>query len=232
MADKNGFTEKHKKIMAAAAVIIFIVLTAVVCWFIGRPVLKFVGEPELFRYWVEQRGFLGRAAYVGMVLLQVFIAIIPGEPLEISGGYAFGAVDGTLLCLLGASVGSIVVFLFVRRFGIKVVEVFFPREKIQSLRFLKSTQRRNILFLLIFMIPGTPKDLLCYFAGITDIKLGVWVLISSLGRIPSIITSTIGGDALGVENYVFAVVVFVVTFAISIGGILVYNYICKKHSRE
>ena len=71
--------------------------------------------------------------------LQVLVAVIPGEPLEISGGYAFGAVQGTVLCMLGAFLGGVVVFAFVRRFGRELVEVFFPKEKIESLRFLQSS---------------------------------------------------------------------------------------------
>ncbi len=81
------------------------------------------------------------------------------------------------------------------------------------------------------MIPGTPKDLLSYFAGLTDVKIPVWLIICSLGRFPSIITSTIGGDAIGTKNYMLAVAVFVITMVISIAGILVYKYICKKNEK-
>lgn len=83
---------------------------------------------------------------------------------------------------------------------------------------------------MIFMIPGTPKDLLCYFAGLTDIKFPVFLLVCSLGRLPSVVTSTVGGDALGTQDYLFAVVVFLVTFLISVGGLLCYRQICKRHN--
>ena len=167
-----------------------------------------------------------------MVFFQVLFAVIPGEPLEIAGGYAFGALWGTIYCLLAATLGSLLVFVLVRRFGTRLVEVFFSLEKLQKVRFLQSASRRNVLFLVVFMIPGTPKDLLCYFAGLTDIKLPVFLLVASLGRLPSVITSTIGGDALGTQNYAFAVVVFLVTFLISVGGLLCYQRICTWHARR
>ena len=230
MKRRLEFTEKQRKAAAVAAVVIFIALSAVVGWFIGRPMLKFVSEPEKFRAWVDAHGAWGKLAYMGMVILQVIVAIIPGEPLEIGGGYAFGALWGTALCLIAAAAGSMLVFLFVRRFGVKVVEVFFPPEKLKSLRFLHSSPKRDFLFLLIFTIPGTPKDMLSYFAGLTDIKFGTFLLISSLGRIPSVITSTIGGNALGTKNYWFAIGVFAGTLALSGVGLLIYNYICKKHA--
>jgi len=225
---KKELTQRQRKTAAAAAVVIFAVLTVLVIWFVGRPMMRLASQPEEFRLWVNAHGFWGRAAYVGMVLLQVFVAMIPGEPLEIGGGYAFGPVEGTLLCMLGATLGSVLVFAFVRRFGVRAVEIFFPPEKIRSLRFLQSSPKRNVLFLFLFAVPGTPKDLLCYFAGLTDMKWPVWLLICSLGRIPSIVTSTVGGAALGMKHNWFAVAVFAVTAAVSITGLLTYRIICRR----
>ena len=225
-------TEKHKKILAWASLAVFVLLSAFILIFIGRPMIRFAASPDRFRAWVGEKGLWSRFAYMGMVFLQVLVALIPGEPLEIAGGYAFGPVEGTLLCLFAAALGSVAVFFFVRLLGIKLVEVFFSKEKIRSLRFLRSSPQRDLLFLLVFTVPGTPKDLLCYMAGLTDIKFPVWLLICSLGRIPSILTSTLGGDALGTKNYWFAAIVFIVTLLISGGGLLLYRKICKKHSKE
>jgi len=227
--DKSTLSEKQKKRIAAAGVVIFILLSLFLFWFVGRPMIHFARQPELFRQWVDQRGLWGKAAYVGMVFLQVLVAIIPGEPLELCGGYAFGAFWGTVLCLFGAVLGSVAVFAFVRRFGQPLVEVFFPKEKLESLRFLRSSPKRDALFWLIFTVPGTPKDLLCYFAGLTDLSWGKWLLVATVGRIPSILTSTIGGDALGVQNYQFAIITFSVTLAISGIGLLIYRAICRRH---
>ncbi len=225
-------TRKTQKILCIAAVIIAVAVSALVFVFVGIPVIRFISEPEKFRAWVESRGFGGKIAFVGVVILQVIVALIPGEPFEIAAGYAFGAVEGTILCVLAAAIGSVCVFLLVRKFGVKFVEVFFPQKKLSDLRFLKSSPRRDFLFLVIFAVPGTPKDLLCYFAGLTDIRFPVWLLICSFGRIPSIITSTIGGDALGTKNYFFAVAVFVVTLAVSGLGLLAYNALCRRKKVE
>lgn len=230
--DKPTISEKQKRLLAAGAVVVFILFSAAVFWFVGRPMIRFARQPEQFRAWVDARGIWGKAAYVGMVFLQVLVAIIPGEPLEICGGYAFGAFWGTALCLLGAMLGSVAVFAFVRRFGQPLVEVFFPREKLDSLRFLHSSPKRDALLWLIFTVPGTPKDLLCYFAGLTDLSWGKWLLISSVGRLPSIVTSTIGGDALGVQNYQFAIITFLITMAISGIGLLIYRAVCRRHENR
>ena len=112
-----------------------------------------------------------------------------------------------------------------------LVEVFFSEEKLHRIKFLKTTPKRDFIFFIIFMIPGTPKDLLCYFAGLTDIRLSLWLLICSLGRLPSIVTSTVGGDALGTSNYLFAAAVFAITLVISLVGLLFYKKICNRHEK-
>ena len=225
---KKELTEKQKKLIAVSGVLIFIVLSAVIFVYAGRPMIRFLSEPEKFRAWVDDKGILGRLAFMGMAILQVFVAVIPGEPIEIAAGYAFGALEGTILCMISMTVGSMLVFWFVRKFGMKAVEVFFPREKIYSLKFLQNKKRMTFWIAIIFFIPGTPKDLLCYFVGLTDIKTMHWLLISAIARIPSIVTSTIGGDALGLRNYKAAVIAFSVAIAVCGAGLLIYRAITRK----
>ena len=232
MDKHRPISPQRKKQLAWTALVIFVLLTAAVCWFVGRPMLRFVSEPEKFRLWVDGHGLWGRVLYVGMCFLQVVVAIIPGEPLEISGGYAFGALRGSVLCLLGGVLGSVAVFALVRRFGRELVEIFFPREKLEKLKFLQSSPKRDALFWLIFTVPGTPKDLLCYFAGLTDLSWGKWLLLCTVGRLPSVLTSTIGGSALGVKDYQFAILVFAVTLAVSGVGLLIYRAVCRRHERK
>ena len=223
----NG--DKRKKRTAGLLVLVMVIAVAVGA-LVGKPLMGWISNPEGFRSWVEAKGWSSRLVFLGMVIFQVILAFIPGEPFEIAAGYAFGAVEGTLLCLAAAALGSALVVLLVRRFGVKLVEVFFCREKILSLRFLQDSKRLNLLLFIVFLIPGTPKDLLCYFVGLTDIRIRDWLLISFFARIPSVITSTIGGNALGEKNYVFAAAVFAATLLISIIGILLYRHICRKEN--
>lgn len=221
-------TDKTRKILSALSMIAFLAFCIGVGWFIGRPMIQFVSEPERFRAWVDSSGFMGKVYFVLMVTFQVIIALVPGEPLEIGAGYAFGAVEGTILCLIGIALGSLVVFLLVRKFGIKLVEVFFSLEKIKSLKFLQNKKRVAALVFLMFFLPGTPKDLLTYFVGITDIKFSHFLIIATFARIPSVITSTIGGSLLGTEKYTFAILVFAVTLVISVIGWIIYTRMQKE----
>lgn len=226
--ERTQLTEAHKKKIYLFAIIVALIFIAAVGYLVGKPMIEFVREPERFRAWVDSSGFVSRVIFVGMVVFQLIIALIPGEPLEMGAGYAFGAWEGTILCIIGCVIGSALVFLFVRRFGVKLVEVFFPREKIRSLRFLQDSRRLNLLTFIVFFIPGTPKDLLSYFIGLTDMKLGTWLLITAVARIPSIVTSTVTGDALGLKDYQFALIAFGVTLVLSLAGILVYRRLSAR----
>ncbi len=231
MRDKRSFTNKQKKIIIGVGLGLFVVLSLLVAWFAGRPLIRFAGEPDKFRAWVDERGLWAHIVFVGMVILQVIVAIIPGEPLEIAAGYAFGAVEGTLLCVIGILVGSVAVFLAVRKLGQRLAEVFFSLEKLKSVKFLQNEKRLTFWVFLVFFLPGTPKDLLCYFVGLTDLPLANWVFITAVARLPSVVTSTVGGNALGEEEYMTALAVFLATTAVSLLGVLAYRMICRVREK-
>ena len=222
--------EKHRKIVSVIAIIIFLVFMATVGWFVGVPMVRLAEDPEAFRQWVDSYGILGRILFVGMVVLQVLVAFIPGEPVELAAGYAVGFMEGSLLTLLGFLIGSWIVFALVRKYGIKLVEVFFDSKKITEFRFLKNPKKTKVIAFILMLIPGTPKDFLSYFAGLTKLTTKEWLLIVAVGRLPSLITSSITGAAAGNENYVLSVVMLVITVIISAVGIVYYRNLCKKEN--
>lgn len=225
-------TEKQRKTVWLIAVVIFVAFMAVVGYFIGVPMVRLAKDPAAFQAWVDSTGWWGRVLFVGMVVLQVLVAFIPGEPIELAAGYAFGFWEGTALTLVGFLIGSWLVFALVRKFGVKLVEVFFPRNKIAELGFLKNPKKTRIVAFILMLIPGTPKDFLSYFAGLTQLTTLEWLTIVAVARIPSLITSTITGAAAGRENYTLSVVMLVVTLIISGLGVLYYRRICKQEKEE
>lgn len=232
MTKTSEWSPKKKKWISAIIAVTALLVMGVLCWLIGKPMVQLASQPEEFRLWVDRSGVWGRFAFIGMVIFQVFAAVIPGEVFEIAGGYAFGAVEGTLLCVLATGLGSVLVFCLVRRFGMRLVELFFSREKLQSLRFLHSFPKRDALLFFIYAMPGTPKDMIGYFAGLTDISFQRWLFIAFVGRFPSVVTSTIGGNALGLQNYSMAIVVFLVTMAVSGLGVLLYKGITALQAKR
>lgn len=225
-------THKHKKTVAVVAFAIFLLFCGSVGYFIGVPMVRLAKEPEQFRLWVDNYGIWGKIVFVGMVVLQVVVAFIPGEPIELAAGYAFGFWEGSLLCMIGFVIGSWIVFALVRKFGVKLVEVFFSPEKIDQFSFLKDPKKSETLAFILMLLPGTPKDFLSFFAGLTPLSTAKWLLIVVVGRIPSLITSTVTGSAVMEENYVLTVVMVGITLLLSGAGILYYRYICKTEKQK
>ena len=120
-------TEKHRKGLYACALAVAILFFLAVTVFLGKPLMEFFEDPQSFRQYAEEKGWGARLVFTLMMVLQMLVALIPGEPLEIAAGVAFGAFEGTLLCLAAIAIGSTLVFLFVRRFGMKQYSSVFKR---------------------------------------------------------------------------------------------------------
>lgn len=223
---------RRKRIVSLVSVAVLILLSVLLLCTVGRQIIRFASDTEGFRAWVSAHGFWGKLAYIGIVVLQIVVAIIPGEPIELVAGYAFGAWQGLLLAEIGVILGSAAVFLLVKCFGMQAVEAFISREKIDSFSFLHDSSSRNAIVFLIFFIPGTPKDVLTYFVGLTPMRLREWLLITGVARIPSVLTSTITGAAFGENEYLSAIVIYAVTGLVSLGGSLFYKkYLGKRNAK-
>ena len=218
--------ERRRKWLAGISIAVVLVLAIFVTMFVSHWLSSF--SQEDFRDYVRSFGILAPLVMLGLQILQVFIALIPGEIVESAAGYVFGPWLGTAICYLGICVASSLIFTLTRKYGVRLVEVFVSREKINELRFLNTEQKRNTLIFLLFFIPGTPKDLLTYFVGLTDIRLKTFLLLSMVARIPSVITSTFGGHLLGQEKYTGAVALYAITGLMSFWGMVGYNSYLKK----
>ena len=178
--------------------------------------------------WIGEHYWLGSLLMIAVCALQVIVALVPGEVVEISAGLLFGWWQGMIICIVGMTLGSIVVILLVRRFGRRFVEAFYPPDKIDTLPILNDPAKRNLMTFLLFLIPGTPKDLLTYVVGLTRMSIPVYILLTAFARIPSVVVSTLSGDAAGKDNLLLTVLFFGVSAAISIGGYFVYRAIEKR----
>ena len=201
-------------------------------YYIGRPLVQFVSEPQKFQIWVNEKGFLGVLAFMGMNILQVLLAVIPGGPFEIGAGYAFGVVKGSLICDIAMTIASVIIFLFVKKFGLRFVELFVSKEKIESVKFLKSSKRSESIIFLLFLVPGTPKDLLSYLVGLTDMKLSHWIFICGVGRLPAIFLSALSGSALSSARYHLAIILIAAIIMLYVVGIILYRIHNKRAAEK
>ena len=207
--------------------LIFAIIAVLVCigilFALYRPIMDIVAEPASLKEYVESYGPLGVLVFMLLNQLQVIIAMIPGGPFSIAAGYIWGPWLGTLICLISTSTISVVIFLLIRRFGRGLAEIFVSdKEEGQFKKLIKSPQAARLL-LVIFLIPGTPKDPLTYLAGFTGITTLDWVLINLIGRFPGIFLSAVGGSSVEEGNLILTGVIFVIAVALYFVGKYIYD---------
>lgn len=229
---KRELSNKEQKIISLISIAVFIIISILIVVFIGVPIIKTARDPEEFRILVDSLGVWGKLIYVFLCFIQVLVAIIPGGPIEVAGGYAFGRMDATILSTIGLGLGSISVFFLSRKLGVKILEVFFKKEKIEELGFLKTNKKRDLIMLLLFLFPGTPKDLLCYYCGLTDMPFWYFFIISTFCRIPAAWFSSAGGSALVEQSYITAVIITACIVLFTLAGIFTYRKIVGKNRKK
>jgi len=165
---------------------------------------------------MQSQGIGGWFVFLGIQVLQVVVAMIPGEPVEIFAGLMYGPLWGTLSCMLGIFLGSMIVYLLVRRLGMPIVSIFMDPKKFQNL---------------LFFIPGTPKDLLTWAAGFINIRPLRFFAISTVARLPSILSSTLAGASLISGDFTTTVFIFILTGAVSLVGMWLHNKL-EQHSAD
>ncbi len=224
--------KKRKRMVTVISAIAAALLVLFITWLVFVKFYSYSKDPEDFKVFINSYGYAGMFVAVGIQMLQVVIALLPGEFVEIGIGYAYGALGGTILCLLGTALASTLIFLLTKKWGLRLVELFTDPQKINRLKFINNEKRLKKLVFILYLLPGTPKDLLTYFAGLTKLTLSEFLTISTIARIPTVVTSTLGGHLLGDGNYVKAGIIFALTAAISLLGIKLYSIIINhKHKK-
>ncbi len=208
--------------------ILFIVVVVVIIGLIVYlfPVVRNLSTPEgqlEFKNHVASMGIIGYLALFGLQFAQIFLIIIPGEPIEVLAGMCYGGIGGLIFITISVFITTTIVFFAVRKFGRRFVYSFCSKEKIDKIensKLFKNPKKIEFIMLILFLIPGTPKDLIVYIAGLLPLKPIRFILISTFARIPSVISSTFAGSNLVAGNWQFSVIIYAVTFLIV--GIIIF----------
>lgn len=184
----------------------------------GKSLIAISKDPELLREKILSYGRGSIFALIGAQIVQVVIAFIPGEIVQMMGGYIFGPVLGTLYSLAGITLGAAIVFFIVKITGYPLVRTFVPEKFMKKLMFLTESRKGQTAMFILFLIPGIPKDILVYMAGLTPIKPGEFFGIFIVARLPALAASCWFGSSLYERNYVKAAVISAVVLLLFIIG--------------
>ena len=222
-----------KIILAILVLILFIGITTYLF-----PVMKDLSSLEgqiAFKDKVESSGIIGMLSLFGLQVAQIFLIIVPGEPIEILAGMCYGGFWGTIFIMISAFIISTTIFFLVRKFGRKFVYDFCDEKKVSKIensKLFQNPKKIEMIMLILFLIPGTPNDLLVYIAGLLPIKPIRFILISSLARFPSVISSTLAGENLAIGDWKMSIILYAAVFILVAIVVFVINKFDKDKITE
>lgn len=229
--DEKGAKRKIFSIAAGAVLVLLFTVGCVLLW----DKILYLGTDEgrqMLRESIDGIGFPGWLATLGIQVVQIIIAVLPGEPVELMLGFMWGPWLGTVTCLLGIFIGTALIFLLVRTLGKPFVSLVVGEEGTRRYRFLSDPVKLDITVFILFFIPGTPKDVLTYIVPLTGMMPLKYLVVATVARIPSVLTSTVLGDSVMRGDYAMAIGVFVLTALISVGGIIFGGLYVKRKQTD
>ncbi len=169
---------------------------------------------------IRSKGPLGVLMVVGLEVLQILIAIIPGEFVQMIAGIVYGTVGGWFWLAIGSIIGSVLIYKIVEKLGMPFVRSVVSDEMFEKLDFLNDNKRIDFIVFILYFIPGLPKDVFTYFIPLTEMPLSRFLLVSTLARTPALLASTYAGASFTSGNYVGMIVMFVICGGLGIIGIV------------
>ncbi len=183
------------------------------------PAYRFVVRLYLDKHFLKQTlrewGILAPVLFIVLQALQVVLSPIPGEATGFLGGYLFGEALGLLYSTIGLTLGSVAAFAIGRWLGAHYVRNFVKKETWDRLGFIVEAEGAILCFM-IFLIPGLPKDMVCYLFGISPMPMWVFALVSGLGRIPGTWVLSAQGAHTATGNYVYVIVISAIVIAVAL----------------
>lgn len=225
-------TKIFKLLKITLSIIVILVFIGLIIYLF--PIIKNLSTKEgqvQFKEQIQSTGIYGFLMLFGLQIAQIILAVLPGEPLEVLAGMCYGAIGGAIFIFITVAITTSLIFTLVRKYGKKYIYQFFKKEKVDKIensKLFKNPQKVELIMMILFLIPGTPKDLLVYIGGLLPIKPLRFVLISTFARFPSVVSSTIAGANIVNGNFKITILVYVITFTLT----ALFIYLVNKFDKD
>lgn len=215
----NASAADKKKFILFALVLVVLIVIGILCIPYFSQLLDSDTRAVLVDD-IRSKGPLGVLLLLFLQILQVIVAFIPGEAVQILAGILYGAFGGWAVCVVGTLISSTLIYSLVGKLGMPFVEHMISGKQARRLDFLQENKKADVIMFILFFIPGLPKDVFTYVAPLTKMPLGRFLVISTIARTPALIASTYGGAAWIAGNYGKMALVFIICGALGILGII------------
>lgn len=169
---------------------------------------------------VRNAGPLGFLILLAMQFMQIVVAFIPGEVVQMAAGMMYGPWLGAAVILLGCIISSAFVFAVVHRLGAPFVRDMVPTKYLDKFNAFEESGKLSIVVFILFLIPAMPKDTFTYLVPLTNMRMRDFLVLSNVGRIPGIVISTYAANGLVDGNITQSIIIFAVVAVIAIVAIV------------
>ncbi|MDO4552390.1 MAG: TVP38/TMEM64 family protein, partial [Bacillota bacterium] len=216
--DKTELQNKRSK--KALAILKLLLLLAVV---FGVPAYIYFAYPDIFQHLesledvvalLERNPVASVLIYLGLQVVQIIVSVLPGQVIQFSAGYLYGVWLGYLYSIIGVALGTVITYYLARLLGRDAMYVLFGEKKFHQFVELMKRKRAHLVIFVIYLIPGIPKDLMSYAAGVTELKLGALLLLCLAGRTPAMLGSLVIGHMTRNANYTDAIILSVIAIVL------------------
>lgn len=232
--EKKFFTKSMIYKLIGIALIGIIVLIILIKFYpVLSPLLaEFKDDPQAamnkIKNYVTSFGALGFAVFIFFEVIQVIIALIPGDIFHVSAGFIYGMPNGFILAYIGEMIGAIIAFSLAKFFGADIVKKFVPEEQIIKMKDLINSVKGTAGILILCLIPLIPKDILIYVAGITPVKPARFLIVFLLCRIPDIFIKASGGAAVSNMDWTSLIIVIAIFLLFVLSGLFLKKKFIKS----
>ena len=220
---KRAEKENKSRVIISTVKILLLILIVVgipiYIWFFHGDWIKSIENIDDVVAFLEKYETQSIFVYIGLQIVQIVISIIPGQVFQMAAGYIYGFWPALLFAMTGALLGTTLSFMLAKVLGRDFLHIFFGEEKMSYYIEQLNSKKMYVIVFFLYLIPGIPKDMVSYAAGVSEIKFKPFIIISALGRLPGMIGCLLMGDMMMEENYTGAVIIgvfAVFTFCICI----------------
>ncbi len=232
-------TSVHGHTMTVADIVKFVGLIAffgimILLCFLIWPYIHEIFEPGGLNRVIEdvrEAGVFGFLILLAIQFLQIVVAFIPGEVVQVAAGMIYGPWLGMLVVLVGCVISSAFVFMLVHKLGAPFVQAMVPEKYMGKFRAFEGSGKLNIIVFILFLIPGMPKDVFTYLVPLTHMPMRTFLLLANIARVPGVLVSTYAASGLVQGDIAQSVIIFLVTGGIAVVCILFYDKIMKAIER-
>lgn len=226
----NNKNEQRQKMLAYVkfgVLLLILVGIPLYIYFFQHQLIDNVNSVEKVQRLLNDNKAYSIPIYILAQIIQIVICIIPGQWLQMGAGLAWGVLPGLLFSLIGAFLGSIITYYIAKWLGKDAVHFFFGEEKVAEYVEKLNKKRAFFIVFIIFLIPGVPKDLCNYAAGISSMRLKPFLLASMIGRTPGMLGSIVIGKRIAAADYTVAIIIAVVAVIIAVLGVIFHKRILE-----